>query len=388
MSSQAFLILLLIMFSCRGFAAMHSNLEFPLIEPGKTGDTSLVTFLWKGDQNTQNVWLYSDALPEPHIMQMTRLDDSDLFQVSKEIPNDLSISYAFLTNLDLGDNFQPQQLWSLLTQFKIDPKNPLVQSAKDEETKVEIATSILQMPHFIHHNWMENQRYPQKGTLESYSIDSRVLNENRRYHIYTPHNFQSDQTYDLLLVFDGEMYLQPILYLPHLLDRLIGEKKIKPLVAVFVDNMGFSRRMRDLMGSEAFTHFLSDELLPPVFKNYHIGTSNACMGSSLGGLYALQFAMKHNSSFQKVLTNSAAFGHLFTGAAPQLPDIGQLNMKIFMNYGQLEGVEMIQKPNLMMKERLEQLGCEVNCQEFKGGHTYFSWRETLDDGLTYLFNSQ
>lgn len=46
------------------------------------------------------------------------------------------------------------------------------------------------------------------------------------------------------------------------------------------------------------------------------------------------------------------------------------------------------KPNMIMKDVLLSKGYQVAYSEFKGGHDYLSWGETLAKGLVYLVGNK
>lgn len=225
------------------------------------------------------------------------------------------------------------------------------------------------------------------GAIKKFTIDSKILNENRKIYVYTPYGYESSKEYGLLLVFDGQMYLDTGMNLPIILDSLISNKKIQPIIAVFVDSMDISQRNRDLMCSEMFTHFIENELLPWIKNNYSITKNplkSALLGASLGGMYALYFAIKNPQIFHNVIINSAGFWCDMKKFNDQLDDSDQLKLNIYMDYGSLEDTELMKNLNQTYADKLSRVGCQVKLYEFKGGHNYYCWRETIGESLEFL----
>jgi enterochelin esterase-like enzyme len=134
---------------------------------------------------------------------------------------------------------------------------------------------------------------------------------SRRLWVYTPPEYDAaaKTPYDLMLVFDGEEYLEEI-PLPKILDALSGATKVPPFVALLIDNASGARRLADLANSTAFADFLAGELLPFVQKGWNVTRDphrTVVTGSSAGGLAAAFVAFRHPELFGVVLSQSGAF---------------------------------------------------------------------------------
>jgi hypothetical protein len=76
---------------------------------------------------------------------------------------------------------------------------------------------------------------------------------------------------------------------PTILDNLVGEGKIPPLVTVLPDSLDQETRNRELPCHKPFVEFLTQELMPWVHEHYHVTSDPAQTivgGSSYGGLAA------------------------------------------------------------------------------------------------------
>ena len=200
-------------------------------------------------------------------------------------------------------------------------------------------------------------------------------------------------------MFDGATYLGGAssgIPTPTILDNLIAAKKIGPTVAIFVNNMG--QRTRDLGGYAPFADFVALELIPWARKTYRIqdGPSHVVLaGSSRGGLAASHCALLHSDVVGKVLSQSGAYWvrNDETNALPWplTEDTGDLTLlirksaprpiKFYMEVGRFDS---LLKDNRELRDVLMVKGYQLTYREFDGGHDYFSWRGSLENGLISL----
>jgi enterochelin esterase family protein len=141
-------------------------------------------------------------------------------------------------------------------------------------------------------------------------VEPRALG-SRKLWVYTPPGYDAAarEPYDLLLVFDGEEYLQDI-PLSRILDSLLAAGKVPPFVAVLIDNGSGAQRLADLGNRAAFADDLGAELLPFVWKGWNVTHDphrTVVTGSSAGGLAAAFVAFRHPELFGAVVSQSGAF---------------------------------------------------------------------------------
>ena len=217
-----------------------------------------------------------------------------------------------------------------MPKFQPDPYNPNLHVVGGTN----IYFSILEMPEASNNFLSYQTEEKSHGVVTKFSIDSQILKEDRKIYVYTPYGYESAKEYAVLLIFDGQMYLDTGMNLPIILDNLILNKKINPIIAVFVDSMDISQRNRDLMCSDQFTLFIVSELLPWIKNNYSITVDPlkcALAGASLGGMYALYFASKYPKLFHNLLINSGGFWCDVNKLNNQIDNMDQLNLKIYMD---------------------------------------------------------
>ena len=248
------------------------------------------------------------------------------------------------------------------------------------------------------------------GRVVKRTLRSQILGEERSVSIYLPAGFAPAQgPYPYVVVFDGEVYGDApgaLVPTPIILDNLIAQGKVPPMLAVLVDSMGL--RSRDLAMSPKFGDFLARELAPWVRSEYQAAADPSevtLAGSSLGGLCAAYTALHHADVFGNVLSQSGSFWfapgameaespfHIETGAlmrevlaaSPQ-PLRFWIEVGRFEGGGGLAGANQVAQ-NRHLRDVLLARGYRVSYHEFSGGHDYACWRGSLADGLMDLAGS-
>lgn len=149
---------------------------------------------------------------------------------------------------------------------------------------------------------------------DSFTIQSRALNEARLVNVYTPPQYRSSPPRSA-----GPL---PVLYMPdggldedfphvvHAVDSLIARGAIRPVIVVGVPN---TQRRRDLTGptrvatdsaiaprvggSAAFRKFLREELVPEIERRYRTTQERAIIGESLAGLFVVETFLEKATLF-------------------------------------------------------------------------------------------
>jgi enterochelin esterase-like enzyme len=293
----------------------------------------------------------------------------------------------------------------------LDPLNPHHHTyPKDEELSddEDWGFSLLELPDVPTQPSITSRTDVPHGKVEMIRLRSDILDNERRVYLYTPPGYTPDsEAYGLLLVFDGPAYISAgLVPTPTILDNLIADGKIPPLVAVLPDSLDQKTRSRELPCYEPFVEYLKQELLPWVRARYHVTNDpkrTIVAGSSYGGLGAAFVAFKVPEIFGNVLSQSGAFRW-----NPRVRDEGvhdpndeawlirqfvaspQLPLRLYLEVGLLErsAVDDMVLMNRRMRDVLESKGYEVAYSEYNGGHDYICWRGSLADGLIWLTGAQ
>jgi len=235
-------------------------------------------------------------------------------------------------------------------------------------------------------------------------VRSGLLGNARDVSIYTPpgHQKGSARDYPLLVMFDRDEYLATV-QVPQILDSMINAQAVPPLVAVFVDVIGYEERGRELPGDPTFQRFIREELLPPIEREFGVTRNPAqrvVAGCSYGGLAATLIARRYPEVFGAVVAQSGAFARVPASALPQgagrQEDYGgvarlfaegpRLPIRFSLDVGLLERDTMVQS-NRHMRDVLVARGYTVDYSEFMGAHDWIGWRGSLPARLTALLGS-
>lgn len=384
----------------------------PLVEPvagGPGPGEVLVTFLWRGDEETRNVLLAAppvDLAGEEGIAEarLRRLPGTDVWYKSRRMRADARFGYGFLVNDSLVPFAQatPAEEEARWATLRPDPLNP----RRSPELP-----SLAELPAAPPQPWIEPRPGVPAGRLEERSFASARLGNERIVRVYTPPGYDPQgKPYGLLIFLDGRTYSSDI-PTPTMLDNLLAAGRLPPLVAVFVANPSPGARIRELACHPPFAEFLASELLPWVRRGYRVAADprrTVVVGSSLGGLAAACAALRHSEAFGNVLALSGSFywqpppdaddaGHAGDAEpewlARQLATGPKLPLRFYLEAGLLEGRPRPEGPSLLESNRhlrdvLQAKGYDVAYRDFNGGHSILSWRGALADGLLALLGTR
>ena len=209
---------------------------------------------------------------------------------------------------------------------------------------------------------------------------------------YAPPGYDASSAYPLVLCFDGWAYVNDAYVpLPTVLDNLISEGRIPPLVAILPDSLDHDTRMRELVLDAAFVEFLVEELLPWAHGRLAFDDDPArtvVAGSSAGGLAAAFAALRRPDRFGLVLSQSGAYA-VGSDLLQHYVAADALALRFYLDVGVLEtvsrpGAAPLLHANRHLRDVLVAKGYDVTYREFPGGHDYLWWRETVADGLVAL----
>jgi len=329
---------------------------------------------------------------------MIRLPNTDVWFKTRRLRNDARFIYALSINDSLVplakvDSKDPEAIKQRLSTLKSDPLN------KSRRILDSLPyASLVELPGAPSQLWANRQADAPAGMVEWKKIKSAILNNERMAAIYTPPGYQADATpYGLLVVFDGIAYTAMV-PTPVILDNLISQSRIAPMVAIVLTNVTTTSRSDELPCNPRFADFLASEVVPWMRQNYNVTTDPSRIivaGSSLGGLAATYAGFRHPEVFGNVLSQSGSFwwkpdgannGEWLTSqfnASPKLPVRFYLDVGLMERAGSPDSPDMV-TVNRRMRDVLRAKGYQLFYQEFNGGHEYANWRGTFADGLLFL----
>lgn len=362
----------------------------PLVEPLNNKE-SILTFLYQGAKH--NVRLFGG--PSHEHAYFDRLKNSDIWFKSFVVKKGIRMSYQIAPDVPIIDGTSREQRMAILATSQMDPlnKHPY-KMAKDLKLDKYMTNSTFEIKNKEYKDWGVKSNSP-KGSLENYKIKSDILNNTRNITIYKPKNFDSKKDYKLLFVFDGVEY-QVKVDTPTILDNLIYENKIKPTIAVFIDNPTRNSRAIELPSNKKFADFMAKELLPFVEEKTNMkfkAKDTTLTGSSYGGLASAFVAFTYPQYFGNVLSQSGSFWKDSNNdpepewLTRQIAKSKKKNIRFYLNAGAYEtgyfSIDILES-NRHLRTVLESKGYDFIYKEFQNGHDYYAWKVNLADGLIAL----
>ena len=148
-------------------------------------------------------------------------------------------------------------------------------------------------------------------------VETHAIDYKRTITVHIPAQYVPGTAAPLLVTHDGPGLGKPDLGLCRILDNLIAQKRIPPVVTVMIANgggdaQGHERGKEYDTMSGLFAEFIQLEVLPQVEQKTGVKFTTdpegrATMGTSSGGSAALIMAWYHPEWFRRVLTLSGTF---------------------------------------------------------------------------------
>ena len=160
-------------------------------------------------------------------------------------------------------------------------------------------------------------------------VDTHEIDYKRQITVYIPAQHKPGTKAPFMISHDGPKG-KPNMTLPRILDNLIAQKRIPPIVLIQIANgggdaQGHQRgREYDNM-SGLFAEYIETEVLPRVEKACKLKLTKdpegrAVMGSSSGGSASLIMAWFRTDLYRRVLTTSGTFVNQAWPFDPKYPD--------------------------------------------------------------------
>jgi len=219
------------------------------------------------------------------------------------------------------------------------------------------------------------------------AIDSTNLGYTINYQVYTPAQYEQPVDLSVIYVTDAHEYTDPRMgSMPTVLDNLIADGKIEPILAVFIDprdpETGRNRRESEFLVNPDYAAFIAEELVPLIDSTYNTDPTperRAILGVSYGGVSAAYCGLAYPEVFHLVAMQSPAFvdNEIYEG----YESVDQLPLKVFLSTGYPWDFDA-----RTMKGILEDENYPLMYMEVPEGHSWGQWRSQLDDLLIYFFN--
>lgn len=334
---------------------------FPIVDR----DGSVV-FFFRGSGKEQDVRVTGDFRPSSFFTvywdsigaPMARV--GSVFYCRDRFELDARIDYKFIVN----------------GQSTIDPLNPrkLISGAGGGEV------SELLMP---------NYRLPTETLMRAGIPQGRlhVVQEpwaTPKVTIYLPPGYDLSKDYPTLYTADGSAWVE-LIQLPTILDNLIADRAIEPVIAVMIDAaadrrtwyyynpeyLAYLRRVLDYVDSHYSTRTRAEERVHA--------------GSSAGGRASLFTGLELPELFGNIGMLSPSFDGpayyyepYFSGR--KRPD---QNLRVWLSAGSYEGA--IHRDAQTMEAYFNKVGARTRAVYVHQGHSFGAWRELAPEMLRYFF---
>ena len=379
----------------------------PLVEADPTQEGKyLVTFLWRGAAH--NVLLFVNRLTDEKNLAdsyMRRLPGTDTWYLTYRMDGDWRASYCFLPapTADQAPWLQGSQvrLRQALDGGLPDPHNPV--TCTNRHGFVQSVVSLPLAPAWPLGQWpVFSDAAAGAGRLNAGrgDADAGRLNAGRldvvadldtlgrQIWVYTPALIDRAQSWPVLLVLDGEVWLKRH-HLHLALAQLMDAGLIAPAYIVFINSGGTEQRWQELGDSESdFGRYLSGPLLNWLKTHYAISPKPAdrvVIGQSLGALTVLRTLVAYPQLIGAGISQSASlwqdvlFNELNALDATQTPLAGT---RAWIEVGSQEWILAPLQPKAV--HQLRKAGMQVKDMVYNGGHDYACWRINLASALMHL----
>lgn len=379
----------------------------PLLEADPTQEGKyLVTFLWRGA--AQRVLLFVNRLTDEKNLAdsyMRRLPGTDTWHLTYRMDGDWRASYCFLPAPTAA-----QAPWLQGSQVRLrqaldgglpDPHNPV--TCTNRRGFVQSVVSLPLAPAWPLGQWPVFSddaagagRFDGgglgagRGDADAGRLDvvADLDSLGRQIWVYTPASISRPQSYPVLLVLDGEVWLKRH-HLHLALAQLMDAGLIAPAYIVFIDSGGTEQRWQELGDSESdFGGYLSGQLLNWLKTHYAISPKPAdrvVIGQSLGALTVLRTLVAYPQLIGAGISQSASlwqdvlFNELNALDATQTPLAGT---RAWIEVGSQEWILAPLQPKAV--HQLRKAGMQVKDMVYNGGHDYACWRINLASALMHL----
>lgn len=382
----------------------------PLLEADPTQEGKyLVTFLWRGAAHS--VLLFVNRLTDEKNLAdsyMRRLPGTDTWYLTYRMDGDWRASYCFLLAPAAA-----QAPWLQGSQVRLrqaldgglpDPHNPV--TCTNRRGFVQSVVSLPLAPAWPLGEWPVFSddaagagRFDGgglgagRGDADAGSLDAGRLDVvadldslGRQIWVYTPALIDRAQSWPVLLVLDGEVWLKRH-HLHLALTQLMQAGLIAPAYIVFIDSGGTEQRWQEL-GESNFGRYLTGPLLNWLKTHYAISPKPAdrvVIGQSLGALTVLRTLVAYPQLIGAGISQSASlwqdvlFSELNALDATQTPLAGT---RAWIEVGSQEWILAPLQPKAVCQ--LREAGMQVKDMVYNGGHDYACWRINLASALMHL----
>jgi len=294
----------------------------PLIEPIAPHNAddpmgkSVLTFVWRGAK--ANVRLLGGPVSEH--LNLTRLENTDLWYISFTVPNTTILSYQLAPDVPIFEGDYQEKRRAILATAQRDPFNLNAWLYHPNLDKYSIWSTV-RLSAAKRERWLEEEP-DDKGEMENVQLMSQKLNNSREAVIYRSSGLTADEAPEaFLVVFDGDRYIRQG-QMPKMLDNLFAAGKIPSVKVLFINNPSPQARSKELACNPEFSKALVEEWLPTLSKRENLtaqAKNTILVGSSYGGLISACTSLLYPEKFGGILSLSGSFWWKSSRDDPSMP---------------------------------------------------------------------
>ncbi len=263
--------------------------------------------------------------------------------------------------------------------------------------------SIFAMPDFRVTDFSTPRQDIPHGALTDWiRVESKAWGAPLNYRVYTPPNYDALGKLPVLYITDGNDYSDPEMGgTQTIIDNLIADEKIVPLIAVFIDarvpdNLKKNQRETQFLARpENFAEFIAAELVPTIDAQYRTNATRegrTLMGVSFGGAFTTYAGLRYQEVFGNLAIYSPAYWVFQTEVAAGAPRMNAFvekafaargtPLKIFLSAG-ITGWDVGDMQP--WAKRFRERGDTVQLFQFREGHSWSAWSGFTDEMLEYFY---
>lgn len=307
-----------------------------------------------------NAWAVTPAGYDVSIGKTTRLDGTSWSFLESTAYTDARLEYGLLFD----------------KEYTTDPLNRrAVQAFAGPRSEV-------RMPFWVAQPEIDELGSAPKGEVIAETVESRSLGGKRRVWFYLPPGYQAakDALYPVTYVLDGANYVEKM-DVPRVLDHLIANKTIPPVIAVFSEP---ADRQEEYSRNPKWRAFIASELVPLVdkrFRTFPTPDHRVILGSSLAAYGAVDLAVAMPSVFGlcAAIAPPAQTSTVVSNQANARAAV--VSIKFFVMGGVYDSlIDGARR----LRTTLDEYQAPVSYLEVSEGHNTNTFRAHLDDALRAL----
>lgn len=219
-----------------------------------------------------------------------------------------------------------------------------------------------------------------KSAISLEKLNSKIYGE-KQIQVYVPEGFEN-QSLPVMYFQDGSEYQNRASAI--IIQRnLVKANKLQPFIMVFLNPKD---RMKEYWANDDYAKFLAEEVIPVIdakYKTIKSRDGRAVLGASLGGITAVNIALKYPQVFGKIGGQSVSWWIDNERVVKDLQNFKTSEkFRFYIDDGTLEGVEDSRKAVEILKAK----GFDVTYNEGAAGHNWTAWRDRLADAFITLWS--